>query len=170
MRSRYETKTATKPQPATSTCASADQRSRNIASATIAFPSGDLTSSSTAHTPAARKPAAQRTAETARRGPRGTSTATKSRSTAAVSSAGDRPAPALLERAGEDQELTGEHRRQRHGEVDDPGGHEHGRERGPPARHAAEQGELARRRAPLDHPREQEERGRDQAVVHHLQH
>ncbi len=41
---------------------------------------------------------------------------------------------------------------------------------GRPARHAAEQRELAGRGAPLDHPGEQEHRHRDQPVVDHLQH
>ena len=48
--------------------------------------------------------------------------------------------------------------RERHGERDHPDRHQRGRERGPAARHAAEQRELAGRGAPLDHPGEQEQR------------
>ena len=44
-------------------------------------------------------------------------------------------------------------RRERHGERDDADRHHHRRERRPAARHAAEQRELAGRRAPLDHAR-----------------
>ena len=81
-----------------------------------------------------------------------------------------RPAPALLEDAGQDQELAGERRRERHGEGDHADGHEQRRECRAAACHTAEPGELARRRAPLDHPREQEERGGEEPVVDDLQH
>ena len=83
--------------------------------------------------------------------------------------ADDRPAPALLEDAGEDQELAGERRRERHGERDHADGHQQRRERRAAASHAAEPGELAGRRAPLDHAGQQEERGREEAVVDDLQ-
>ena len=81
-----------------------------------------------------------------------------------------RVAPALLEDAREDRELARERRRARHRERDHAGRHQHGRQRRPPARHAAEQVELARRRAPLDRAGEQEQRRRDQPVVDHLEH
>ena len=82
----------------------------------------------------------------------------------------DRPAPTLLERSGEDQELAGERRRQRNREGDDAGRHDHGRERGPAAGHPAEEAELAGRGAPLDHPGDQEQARGDQCVVDDLQH
>ena len=84
--------------------------------------------------------------------------------------ADDRPAPALLEDAREDQELAGEVRRQRHGERHHADRHQDRRERRPAAGHAAEARELARRGAPLDHPGEQEHAHREQPVVDHLQH
>ena len=80
-----------------------------------------------------------------------------------------RVAPALLEDAGEDRELAGERRRAGHGERDDPGRHQQRGERRSALRHPAEQGEVAGRGAPLDHPGEQEHRRRDQAVVDRLQ-
>ena len=52
--------------------------------------------------------------------------------------ADDGPAPALLEDAGQDQELAGEVRRERHRERDHADRHQHGRERRPPAGHPAE--------------------------------
>ena len=65
---------------------------------------------------------------------------------------------APLVRAREDEELARERRRARHGERDDPGRHQQRRQRGPAARHPAEQRELAGRRPPLDRARDQEER------------
>ena len=82
----------------------------------------------------------------------------------------DRVAPAGLEDAGQDLELTREGRGARHGERDHAGRHQHGRERRPAAGHPAERGQLTGRGAPLDPAGEQEERGGDQAVVDHLQH
>jgi hypothetical protein len=83
--------------------------------------------------------------------------------------ADDGPAPALLEDAGEDQELTRERGRERHRQGDDARRHQHRRQERTSPRHPAEPPELARERTPLDHPREQEQRRRDQAVVDHLQ-
>ena len=74
-----------------------------------------------------------------------------------------------LEGAREDEELTREVRRARHGERDHAERHEQRREHRPAARHPAEQRELAGRRPPLDDAREEEERDRDEAVRDHLQ-
>ena len=85
-------------------------------------------------------------------------------STIATAPTTAQPQP-CVEDAGEDQELAGERRRPGHGERDDPGRHQHRRERGPALRHPAEQRELAGRGPPLDRAGEQEQRGRDEPVA-----
>ena len=55
----------------------------------------------------------------------------------------------VLEDAGEDEELAGERAGARHRQGDDPRGHQHGREHGSAFGHAAQEGEVVRRRAAL---------------------
>jgi hypothetical protein len=83
--------------------------------------------------------------------------------------ADDRPGPAAVEDACEDQELSGERRRAGNGERDDPCRHQQRRERRAALRHPAEQRELAGRRAALDDPREEEHRTRDEGVGDRLE-
>ena len=78
--------------------------------------------------------------------------------------AGDGPAPRDAVHAGEDQELARKGDRAGHRERDDPGRHQQRRQHGTPARHPAEAGEGARAGSHLDHPREQEQRRRDEPV------
>jgi hypothetical protein len=83
--------------------------------------------------------------------------------------ADDRPAPADREDPVQDEELGGEGARPGHGERHHPGRDQQGGEHWAPARQSAEEDELSSRRAPLDRPREEEQSGRDEPVVDHLQ-